>query len=446
MSVSPNIEQIFGNPATRRSRAANIITSLRDPIPQEITDPEELSQLFDKWNLVPYAGAERWTGHSTLAWYLMLARLSPTNGAAIEKMCKYAFGSRARFVRVENPDYDTGEERLPLTRQEVLAYEQALTQRIVFDGGVRDFHERLAWSLKATGNAWVELSLASLQGQYAATLRYVRQTNVMYVRTGPNEPRVAAISPVWTDAYLRKNPPTVIPLYPNFTEVGGVRKTLFHLKSGDYNWYGRPDSQSADLYKFREVQDGIYLTRQAATNFTGQLIIEVEDDGQNPAIDEVGAQNAGFDSFAERLQQNFTNQGESPMSVLVASRPFGSKPMFVFQLKPNTSEDWYKVTGQIAESYILSAHGLSLRFLGKDVSNGFSQNAFVADYVMNVEPVIMDLRRTIIVFVNEALSAAWREMGLDALAQFSLDFTSPIQSQIEAYRSANTPAVIQENG
>lgn len=438
--MSTNIEQIFNDANLRRNRRADIISSLRDPIPAEIRDTEELSLLFERWNLVPYAGADKWTGHSTLAWYLMLARLSPTNGAAIEKMCKYAFGSRARFVRAENPDFDLGEEHQPLSRADALAYEQALTQQVVFDGGVRDLHRLLAWSLKATGNAWVEVSIATLRGQSAVVLRYVRQTNVMYVRTQANEPKAAAISPIWTDAYLRKYPPVVIPLYPNFVEVDGVRKTLFHLKTGDYNWYGRPDSQSADLYKFREVQDGIYLTRQAATNFTGQLIIEVEDDGQNPAIDEAGAQAAGFDSFAERLQQNFTNQGDNPMSVLVASRPFGSKPMFVFQLKPNTSEQWYKITGEIAESYILSAHGLTLRFLGKDVSNGFSQDAFIADYVMNVEPVVMELRRTVTVFVNQILNAIWAETGREELSQFSLDFTSPIQSQVEAYRSLNSTA------
>lgn len=420
------------------ARRGSVLTSISDPIPAEIADGSELSQLFDKWNLVPYAGLDKGTGHSTLAWYLMLARLSPTHGAAIDKIANYAFGSRARFVWSEHPDYDLGEERDPMTMEQRFAYEAALTKHVVFEGGVRDFHKRLAWSLKATGNAWVEMSVVDVAGQVVCNLRTLRQTQVLYTNTKPGQAKMAAISPVWTDAYLRKNEPQVIPLYPNFTELGGVKKTLFHLKNGDYNWYGRPDSQSADLYKFREVQDAIYLTRQAANNFTGQLIIEVEDDGQTSAIDDAGAVNAGFESFADRLMQNFTNQSESPLSVLVASRPFGSRPMFVFQVKPNTSESWYKVTGEMAENYILAAHGLTLRFMGKDVSNGFSQDAFIADYIMNVEPVISALKRSVLIFTNSILSAVWKEVGLEEMNFYSLDFTSPIQSQVEQFTSRQT--------
>lgn len=328
-----------------------------------------------------------------------------------------------------------------MTQEQKFAFEAALMKHIVFESGVRALHQRLAWSLKATGNAWVEMSVANVAGQTVCNLRYVRQTDVMYVRTDAGKAKVAALSPVWTDEYLRKHPPALIPLYPNFTEVGGARKTMFHLKEGDNNWYGRPDSQSSDLYKFREVQDAIYLIRQAASNFTGQIIIEVEDDAQAPAIDDAGAANAGFDSFAERLMHNFSNQSDNPLSVLVASRPFGAKPMFVFQVKPNTSESWYKVTGEMAESYILSSHGLTLRFMGKDVSNGFSQDAFIADYVMNVEPVIMSLRRTVLNFTNEVLSACWREVGLEEMNFYSLDFTSPIQSQIEMYTNRNAQSL-----
>ena len=122
--------------------------------------------------------------------------------------------------------------------------------------------------------------------------------------------RMAAISPIWTDEYLRKNPPRMIPLYPNFTVENGAKKTLFHLKNGDNNWYGRPDSQSADLYKYREVQDAIYIVKQAANNFTGQIVLEVEDDGQDPAINENQAWESGFDSFADRMTENFTQRGK----------------------------------------------------------------------------------------------------------------------------------------
>lgn len=419
----------------RRKRSPLALFDAKNPIPDEVRDTDEISKVLDKYKLVPFAGTDKYTGDSLLTWYLMLARLSPTHGAAIEKLSKYAVGGRAIFVRSENPDYDIGEEAVPLTRAEKEAYEAAITEFIEFQGGVRDFHRRLVWSYKAHGNAWVEMSVSQVNGQRRVHLRTVRQSNVRYLKTKPDEMRVAAISPIWTEAYLRDNPPRLLPMYPNFTVEDGVQKTLFHLRNGDNNWYGRPDSQSADLYKYREVQDALYIIKQASNNFTGQVIIEVEDDGGDSGITEDDAVKSGFDSFADRMIENYTQKGEDPMSVVVTSRPHGARPMFVFQVQPNTNQAWYKETGAMSENYILGAHGCTLRFMGKDASNGFSQDAFVSDYVMNMEPVIEDLRTTVMVFSNSILSVAWEALGLMQMDMISLSFNAPIQRQIEEYKA-----------
>lgn len=418
----------------RKGGRMPILFELKDPIPGEIADTKELSKVIQDYKLVPYAGSDTQTGHSTLAWYNMLGKISPTNGAAIDKLAKYAVGGRGVFVRAENPDYDLGEESQPLTRAEKTVYQDAITQFIEFDGGVREFHRKLTKEYKTNGNGWVEMSVSNVQGQVRVHLRLIEQANVMYRKSEPDEMRFAAISPIWTDGYLKKNPPRFVPLFPNFVSDGGVQKTLFHLKSGG-RWYGRPDSQSADLYKYREVQDAMYTVRQAANNFTGQLIIEVEDDGQDPAIDEAGAWSAGFDSFADRMIENYTQRGSDPMSVFVTSRSLGARPMFVFQVAPNTNEKWYVETGKMSENYILGAHNCTLRFMGKDAANGFSTDAFVSDYVMNMEPVINDLRTTIMVFSNRILSAAWEAVGRQELNEISLTFSSPIQSQIDDYKT-----------
>lgn len=418
----------------RRGRLVPLF-ELKNPIPQEVRDADELQQLWEKWKLVPFAGNDKFTGHATLAWYLMLAKLSPTNGAAIDKLSKYTVGGRGVFIRSEDPDYNIGEESDPLSRAEKERYLDGLKTFIEFEGGVRNFHRLLVWGYKSTGNAWVEMSIATVQGQTRVFLRYVRQTNVMYKRTKPDEMRLGVISPIWDDGYLRKNPPRVVPLFPNFVQEDGAKKTLFHLTAGDNNWYGRPDSQPADLYKYREVQDAMYIVKQAANNFTGQLIVEMEDDGGEAVINDSDANDAGFDSFADRLIENYTQRSEDPLSVFVTSRPFGTRPMFVFQVQPNTNEGWYKVTGEMSRDYILTAHGCTPRFLGLDVSNGFSTDAFVSDYVMNMEPVINDLRRTIMVFSNRILTAAWEAVGRQELNEISLTFTSPIEEQVERYKT-----------
>lgn len=416
---------------------------LDNPIPAEITDERDIEKLFEEWKLVPFATRDKRTGHALLHWYLMLAQLSPMNAACIEKLKKYVVGSRAFVERREDSDFDTGEESRAVTTAESRRYYNAMTEMVEFDGGLRRFAQSVQWSYDATGNAFVEVSFSVVNGQHRFKAKYRKTTEVLYKWTKPGEVRSVAISPVWALDYLKKFPPKVLPVSEKGQEPvwlkdeNGVFRTVFHLKAGGNKWYGRPESEGADLYKYREVQDSVYLIRQAAGNFVGQLIVEVEDDDptNNPAVNDEDAKRNGFDSFVDRMEQNYTNKGEDPSSVIVTARPVGSRPMFVFQVKPNTNENWYKVTGEMSEQKILRAHGLTLRFMGFDASTGFSSDTFIADYVMNVEPVLNEKRNTLTGFINGILTAIWQTAGREEMNDFSINFRSPIGSQIEQFKT-----------
>ncbi|MGL6008478.1 MAG: hypothetical protein ACRC1D_03400 [Culicoidibacterales bacterium] len=424
------------------------IFRLDNPIPTEVKDTADIQKLFTSWNFIPYAGTSADSGHSLLSWYLMLAKLSPTNAAAIQKKIKYSLGGKAKVVRAVDPEFETGEELLPITTNESKLFIDALKSSAEFEGGVSKFHGRLAWQYKATGNGFVELSVSTVLGQTRCAMRAHKTTNVFFLRTEIGQPKAVAISPVWTDLYLKKNPPRVVPIFPVYTkDKDGVLRTMFQLKNGDNTWYGRPDSEGGDLYKYREVQDAMYQIRAAASDFTGQLIIEVEDDNPEfaPAIDDDNAVRAGESSFVDQFEKNYSNKGDDPQSVLIASRPFGSRPMFVFQVEPNTKQDWYKVTGQISEMHIVRSHQLTPRFMGFDVANGFASEVYLWDYILNVEPVINEFRSEIMDFVNTILTEIWKQTGKEEMNQYSLTFSSPIQSTLEQFKANPTPANQQPN-
>jgi hypothetical protein len=145
------------------------------------------------------------------------------------------------------------------------------------------------------------------------------------------------------------------------------------------------------------------------------------------------------------MEDNYTNKGDDPSSVIITARPNGGRPMFVFQIKPNTNENWYKVTGEMSEQRILRAYGLTLRFMGFDASTGFSSDTFIADYVMNVEPVLNEKRNTLMNFTNGILTIIWDIAGLSELNQYSLNFKSPIASQIEQFKTQSNGS-IPDNG
>ena len=414
-----------------------MVFDLANPIPGEIADPSELTKMFEEYKIVPFAGSGSKTGDSLLLWYMMLAKLSPTNAACMNKLTKYAFGSKAALVRATDPEWM--QESAELSQSEQLSAQQQIKELVQFSGGTKQFFASACNAYQQTGNVFVEVTASTFNGQTRATLKVHRTMQVRYSNTPKGEPLELLISPVWKSDYLKKNPPREVYLYPVWGQrKDGAVSTMFHLKNGDNDWYGRPPSEGGDLYKYREVQDAIYQIKQAAGNFTGQVIIEVEDDDPEnaPALDDKAANDAGFNSFSQRFEENFTQKSDDPQSVVVSSRPYGSRPMFVFQVKPNTNENWYKVTGEITEGHILRNHGCTLRFMGYETAAGFSTDVYISDYMLHMEPVINELRNTITDFINGALTALWTEIfNRPELNQYSITFTSPIQGTIDNFKN-----------
>lgn len=420
----------------RRSGHTSFFDNFVNPIPAEVSDAAELKEFFKTWEFVPYAGSAQDSGHSLLKWYINLAKLSPTTGAAISKLNTYAFGSKAMFVRSEDPEYSLGVEAAPLSQAEAQAYLDSLKAHVQFDSPISEFHRKIGWSYKATGNAWVELSIAVKNGQAQASLRYHKAQRVLYKNTAAGEMRIVGISAKWSSDYLKKNPPRYVPIYPNYVQDdNGVLRTMFHLKAGDNDWYGRPDTESADLEKANEAQNSLYLIGQTANRFTPRLIIEMEE-SEDPIIDDKQAQSEGFTSFADKMEYNFAAKSGNPQDLFFATRPFGARPMNVVQIQPNTNQEWYKVMGAVKSGSILRAFGLTPRFMGFDVSGGLSgADAFLTDYLANNEPTINEFRGAVTAFTNKILTAIWDALQMPEMAFASITFTSPIQKTVEEFKT-----------
>ncbi len=425
-----------------------LLNSLANPIPKEVSDSEELKKFFQRFPYVPYAGTSMWSSHSLLVFYEMLRRLSPTHGACMSKKATYAFGTAATTIRARNPDFDTGEELVLPSVAERKVYEQALTEQLSFDRPIREFCREVSLDFESTGNGWVELTVAKEMGQARGRLIFHPMTNVMYVNTAPDEAKMVVISPIWTEEYLTQKPPKAVMMYPNWNEdENGAMHTMFHLKDGKNTWYGRPGSEEADMNKYSEVQLTFYRLRATYGEFTGKLIIEVE--SANPVedanSDNQAAKDSGFDDYIDRFEDNYSNKGDNPQGVVIVSRPWGSKPMFVFSIPPNQNHYYFKGIAELDSEQILRSHECTKRFMSFDTtSSGFSHDAFIEDYVIHMEPVINHLRLTVMTFINKVVSAFWNYAGREELNAQSLWFGSPIDSTVEAYKvnKASPPATV----
>lgn len=444
---------IAGNPKADRKKkrkSFHVISTLPDPIPNEVADASEIKKFFEKWNFVPYATANHGSGHTLLVWYLMLGKMSPTHAACMTKKCTYAFGSAPSTIRAKNPEFDTGAELVAPSLAEKQAYEQALTQFVTWSHPIRQFHRLAGMYYQTTGNAWIELSVSSVLGQTRAHIRLHQPLHTLYVNTDPGEPLYCAISPVWRSDYLDKNPPRIVPLYPGFSQdTDGTLHTMFHLRDGANTWYGRPASMASDLNKYSEVQATYYRIRNAHGEFSGRIVLEFEE--ENPTTfmrdQNLAAQAAGYESAVDRFQEQYTQAGDNPQGMLVMTRAFGAKPMGSLIVPPNNSQGYFKGIGEIDANQILVTHQCTKRFMSFDVATGFAQDAYLEDYVINMEPVINDFRETVLIFTNKVLSVVWALTGQQDLDKQSIWFDAPISSQIEQYkkRSEGGPQPINGN-
>jgi hypothetical protein len=416
----------------RRAKQNRVVRvdEFEHPIPAEVRDVGELKKFFDKYRFVPYAGSEKETSHGLLNLLLSMSQ-NGTQKAVIESLKSHCFGGKLDIVASEDPDFAIEESR-EVSQAEKIDYRDWIKEGITFydSGGrvvsLRDFSGHCFDDLKACGNVFVEMVQTETVGVRSVKIYLHKPESCLYFATEKGQPRIVAISPIWREDYLRKNPPVAIPAFPNFADdENGTRRTIIHLRNGNSNWYGRPDSIGSFLYQYRELQDANYLIKLSRGNFTGLVIIEVEED--NPEFSremDRDANEAGYVNAAERLEHNFTQKGKDPSSIMYLTRPHGARPVTIEQVEPNDSHEWYTALDELSERKIIAAHSWSRRLMGDSQASGFSSNVFLDELKTKTDTVEKN-RLNISGLINKILTESAVFFERPDFEGLSIAFTSP---------------------
>lgn len=404
-----------------------------NPIPAEITDPKEIAETFLNYPFIPYAQTDHNSQYGLLIWLNSMRHLSPTHGACITSLHSYALGQPLDLIKVINPSFRLTEE---ISKTNKIAFMDYLTEVLVLqhETTLKDIASQSFLNLKDNGNSFVELRMSKEFGVESMSLTNHPTEHVCYVRpTNKYAPRFVGISHRWDAPYLLENTPIILPVYPNYTENDGVVSTMIHVKNPTTNLYGRPEWLSAFMSVYREFQDANYLIKQTANNFMGQALIEFEEAQVNDSsiLDDDDAKDAGYENAAERFEANFMAKSEDPQSVILVSRPFGAKEAFVFQFKPNTSENFYKVMSELEEIDIVRAHQWSKRFLGENQTQGFSKDVFVDELKVKEVAVLPQLRELALKPINIAQQFAMKFFGKTQFDKINIIGTSNIDILLE---------------
>lgn len=414
----------------RRGKAFSL-ADLPNPIETEIRDITEIQKLHKDWKFVPYAGTMDNSGDALRMFLASMAYLSATHGACISSKKTISFG-KMMVRRRQNEDFTFGvDEETP--NAQALSYLE-FAEAINMDGkSIKDLALEFHEDWEEQGDQFIEIVATTTLGVRTYSLFRHRPENCKYLATAKGEQRFIAISPIWKDAYLRKNPPDVLPLFPVFDDKGGTMRTIMHRRNGKNEWYGRPPAFGSWIFQYREYQDSSYLVKISNNNFTGQLIVEVEDD--SPQQTEEDARKAGFASEADRIAANFTAQSDDPMTVWYMTRPFGSRAAFVHDIKPNTTQEFYKVMGEISERMIIRSHNWSKRLMEAEEAGGLSTNVFM-DVLKSRLPVIANIQENAVALLNRAIQAISILDGKSDFQNLGVKFISPYQEIIDQMNAA----------
>lgn len=437
------------NPKYLRNRSAKFhrlrFGSLPNPIPAQIRDQGEIEKFFSSINrkLIPYAGTRQYTSHALLHFLIDLCYNSKTQAACIESQSKSFFGGRIAARRKKNIIYNTGSESEPISPAEAERFFDFVQEHIKWNGlngnitDQRKFAKSNFFDYKSNGNVYTELAAVETLGIKKMNVHAHDPTHCLHAHVKKGAQKYIFISPIWTESYVRKNRPKVLPVWPKRVKrSNGVQRCIIQTKCGNFPWYGRPDSIGSLLSQFNQFQNDDYRVKQTAGKFMGEVFVEFEDDDPKVYKQPKPGEPDKMELLVDEFSKNHTNEAGQVQSAVISRRGFGSKQAFVFQFQPYTNESWFKVNGEELVTSILSSHHWSRILLAQPQTTGLSDqgNLFFADFEIRNATVGTEYRNVIGGLHDRIIQETIDFTGFKEFEGISINFESAYDEMINQRR------------
>lgn len=422
----------FNKPRGRRSPVK--IGKLQSPIPNEIRDISSVSSYFRESPFIPYSGFDKASSHALVCKLQEMKYLSPTKGAIMASLNTYAFGAKFKIFQSHDVDFDLGLEDVELIGNERLAYYNFLKSIDLGDDTYRSITEKVSDTLQTTGDAWAELVFSAVGAERFYKINYLNPAHVCYKFTETGAPRRVGISKLWSTEYCRKNPPRELPVYPNVEQQpDGSMRCVIHKKMGCFDYYGRPEDFSSFTDQYNEYNLRDYITKQINTAFIGNVFLEAEasETQKGNFTDNRVAQKNGYRNALDQIEDNFTNEGEDPGSLIAFNRDKEATPFKLQQIKSLQSESFYCKVGGDFRKTIIMANDWSEAILRKDKNSGF--NSDMMKDIFDILSATKVLNHQICVggFINHAIKLGADWLNMPEMANAEIRYQSPIQKLLQ---------------
>lgn len=401
-----------------RGRQANFESfALEDPIPQQINDTAELSRFMDQHKIIPYASTDIGTGDSTRALYQRLSLLSPTHAGCIKGKCSAAFVGDIKLNR-NNLFMD----KIEVPANDIKDYSEIFKNVRYGNMNYNKFLYEIGRSYEAVGECFVKAFIQLINGSYFCTLSIMPHPR-SYLRYYDRKENTFLYAPKIREFSMDDSQEYA--LFPELTEERLGYSTILHIKNG-CNYYGVPPSRESYIQQYNEFQNSLYLLRQGANNFVGQLFIEYS--GDNPDRTRIVKDQAlkkGFASVAREWRENTSASGRQ-QAVITSERPWGASAATVTQFAPNTNHEFYRACKEINSDYIVVTHCWSHVLLGEQMKGSLNSQDYYKEFMIKMVTVIPDLRFAVLNELDKIYQLMMRLNGREDLSDVAQDIMNPL--------------------
>lgn len=390
-----------------------------NPIKDELTpsENERLSSWYAGLHIVPYMGED----NESLKLFSRLRNLSPTQSACVQSIKDYALGGEFTVER---------KRRTGFAGMAADVSDAEANTFIDFLETFTDGEELLRLAnqsydnLQETGNSWVQVILTTTAGVRSAKIIGHDQQHIRFKYTPLGSPRMAYISQEWSSTWLRQNPPVLVPIYPNFGDMGdGVVTTLIHKANLPTNreWYGVPPSMASIYFQWLEVMRGDYTQKEYGNGFTGKHFVEFEADHNS----------SDYNQIASSFRQVFTRSGDA-RSLVLRQRSVNQKPATIHSFAQNTDEKFQSFVSSDCEAQIVKSNNWDGALIGMSKSGRLGNSQELNRlYRWKYQTVVKPWQNRVTYSLNLAIDIAAEWMGREDMKAYSLGLTNPMQDLLD---------------
>ena len=406
------------------------------PFFDEIKDPADLQQTFNKLPAIPFFGNEESSSDQILKTLHRHAETVPVVAGIVESIKDFCIS--AGITLKQKNGLGVLSKRLLDVEQNVINDFEAAFLDTFIETDLTELCEASAKSLAIDGNGGFIVTVERVTGK--AKIQYINTNNFRYLDESLVGEKGVIIASSFLYSSITTIEPITLTLYPNFKDEDGVLQTFIHAKkpTPNRNLYGLSNLASSIMQQYLLNQLTVYLSAETDNRFTGKVFFDIpisssdlEGDGESDVKD-----------FEENQKNTFTSKGTTKSSIMNHYR-FGEEKVEITQFNANTEHEFFDTIINLLEAQILKAAGWNKSLIGDNSDAGLFGEKLESVY-MGASQKVRSIQNIITTALNKCFAFVEDTTGKDLRGGNVLHLNSVYEQMMKEKETVESESLKEE--